>query len=169
MNTAIKTLHDALNYQLQGLLYAERKIREEFNRCSTHLHSDEVKTALQKYIDNADNVQLKLERVFSYLMLEPVARKNEVINKMIEETQHQLTYASSVNLKDVMMIGCIKNINAYKTASFQTCYLMAAELELETAADLMQEILEWELATGKQLSELFIHEFNRLYNPAKAR
>ena len=162
MNKTIRTLQDALSYQLQGMLYAEDKVRDEFKACSHHITSTEVKKIIQTYIDNAENVKLKLDRVFNYLMVEPRSRKNEVINKMIDETQHLLTYASSSHLKDILMIGCIENINAYKTASYQSAYLMAVELEMDTPADLIQQILEWELSTCKSLAGLSIREFNNI-------
>jgi ferritin-like metal-binding protein YciE len=168
MRKTIKTLQDALTYQVQGLLYAEQKIGEAFKTCSHHLGSEDVKDALEDYVDNAGNVTIKLDRIFNYLLIEPIARKNEVILTMIEETQFLLTYTAHQHLKDILMIGCIKNINAYKTVNLQNCYLMAVELELDTVADLLQQILEWELAVGKRLASLSIHEFNKLNGPAKA-
>jgi hypothetical protein len=39
---------------------------------------------------------------------------------------------------------------------------MAAELELDTVTDLLQQILEWETATGKSLSTVSISEFNKI-------
>ncbi|MBT1686455.1 DUF892 family protein [Dawidia soli] len=169
MDKTIKTLQDALTYQVQGLLYAEQKIREAFQSCNHHLESEDVKHALEDYADNAGNVSIKLDRIFNYLLIEPIARKNEVILKMIEETQFLLTYAARPHLKDILMVGCMKNINAYKTVNLRNCYLMAVELELDTVADLLQQMLEWELATGKRLAALSIHEFNKLNGPFQAK
>lgn len=162
MKKTIKTLQDALSYNLQGMLYAEDKVGEEFKKCRHHLSSDEVKKVIQSYLNNAENVKLKLQRVFNYLMIERAKRRNDVIDKMIDETQHLLTYASSPHLKDILMIGCIKNINAYKTACYQSSYLMAIELEMDTPADLIQQVLEWEVTIGKSLNGLSIHEFNHI-------
>jgi ferritin-like metal-binding protein YciE len=162
MNKTIGTLQDALSYQLQGMLYAEDKLCDEFKACRHHITSPEVKSVIQAYIENTENVKLKLDRVFNYLMIEPERRKNAVITKMIDETQHLLTYTSSPHLKDILMIGCIKNINAYKTASYQTSYLMAVELQMDTPADLIQQVLEWEVNTGKALTKLSIVEFNNI-------
>jgi ferritin-like metal-binding protein YciE len=162
MNQTIKTLQDAFSYQLQGLFYAERKVRDEFETCSEQITSVKVKNEILKYIDSADSKMLKLERVFNYLMQEPVPRKNEVIIKLIEETHNILVNTYSPHLKDVIMIGCIQNINAYKIGSYKSAHLFAVELELDTAADLIQQILQWELETNKALSSLSIHEFNKI-------
>lgn len=163
MKKTIKTLHDALVYQLQGMLYAEDKITHEFQLCSHHITSNEVRKVIEEYLSNSNDIKLKLDRVFNYLMVEPVKRKNQVIDKMIDETQVLLSSANSPHLKNVLMIGCIKNINAYKTACYQTSYLIAVELELDTPADLIQQVLEWETDVSRSLNRLAFHEF---YNVA---
>jgi ferritin-like metal-binding protein YciE len=67
MKKAITTLQDALAFQLQGLYYAETKMKEEFTTCSRQLTSAKLKTEITKYVDSAESKQLKLERVFNYL------------------------------------------------------------------------------------------------------
>jgi len=167
MNKGIKTLQDALTYQLQGLWYAEQKISEEFKHCSHQITSEEVRTIMQRYIGNADNVKLKVERVFGYLMLEPIARKNEVIDKMIAETQHLVDCTYPPYLRDILLIACFKNLNAYKVSTYETAHLMAIEMELETAGDLIGQVLSWELTTGRELSGLSMHEFNKANSATK--
>lgn len=164
MKKIISTLQDALTYQLQGLFYAETKVKHEFEILHQKITSPDVNAQIKKYIGNADNKIQKLDRIFDYLMQEPMPRKNEIIVKMIEETRHLLGLTSSPHLKDILMIACIQNINAYKIAGYRTAYLFAIEQELDTAADLIQQILECELATGKRLASLSIHEFNKLNN-----
>ena len=107
MSKEIKTLQDALAYELQGMVYAEKKLKHEFHSCRNYVTSAEVRNIIEEYVDNADNVNMKLDRIFNYLMVEPVARRNEVINKLIDETQHLLTFTTSPHLKDILMIGCI--------------------------------------------------------------
>lgn len=160
MKMNIQTFEDALAYQLQGLFYAERTLREEFETCSSEITSDEVKTAIRKYIESADDKMLKMKRIFNYL-LKPIERKNEVINKLLDETHQLLSYVTSPHLKDILMVSCIQNINAYKLAGYKTAYLFAVELEMDTAADLVQEVIAWEQQTAKELNELSIEEFNR--------
>ena len=60
------------------------------------------------------------------------------------------------------MAGCIQTISGYKTAAYKTAHLFAIELELDTVADLLQQIIDWEMETGKSMSSLSIKEFNRL-------
>jgi len=159
-----KTLQNVLAHQLQKLLYAERKISEDLKGCCRQVSSHELRTVATEYIDNAYNVILKLQRIFSYLMVEPEARKNEVIKRLIDEMQHLATQVDSDDLKDILFIACLKNINAYKLSCLQTNYVMAAELELDNVAELLQQVMYWETGTKNQLERLSIHEFNKLHN-----
>lgn len=168
MKKKINTIQDALAYQVKGLVYAETKVRSEFEACRAQITSADVKTEVQKYINSTDNKLLKLERTFNYLMQEFASRKNAVITKLIEETQYMLSNTPSAHLKDILMVACIQNINAYKIASYRSAYLFAVELELDPVADLLQQILDWEVETGKTLGSLAIHEFNKIDTTLKA-
>jgi len=161
MKRNIKTLEDALTYQLQGLLFMEKRVKDEFSICSSQITSREVKQEIQKYIDSAESKLLKLERVFNYLLREPAARKNQIVNGMLEETHHLLEYANNDQLKDILMISCVQSINAYKIASYKTAYRFAVELELDTPSELLNEIIQWELQTKAALDSLSMEEFNR--------
>jgi ferritin-like metal-binding protein YciE len=161
MKTKLCSIQDAFALQLQELLYIEKRIPAEFNTCRRHLNSTGLRSEIEKYIANSENIILKLERIFNHLMQEPVIRKNEVIDAMMDEMHRLLAHATAPHLKDILMISCIQNINAYKIASYKTAYMFAVELQLDTASDLLQQILGWELATRETLADLTVEEFNK--------
>lgn len=167
MKRTIDSLQKALVYQLQGLLDAETRLKKELSVCTQHVTSTELKAAIQRYFEEADPKLQKLDRIFSYLMQQPVRRKNEVILKMIKETHHLLNFTASAQLRNALFVGCIQNINAYKVASYKTTYLLTLELELDTATDLVQEILEWEMVASSNFATRSIHEFNKVNRSAK--
>ncbi len=167
MKTKITTLQEALAFQLQGLHYAETRVRKEFSLCVHHLSSPKLSAEISKYMEGAEDKILKLERIFNYLMQEAVSRKNAVINDLMRETEKMLSIADSSHLKDILMIGCIQNICAYKVSSYKTAYMFSVELELDIASDLLQDILEWEIETSKVLSVLAIEEFNKIQQADK--
>lgn len=161
MKSHIHTLQDTLTFQLQGLYYAERKIRDDFEERSRELTSAKLKEEMIKYIDGADSRLLKFERIFNYLMVEPEARKNKAVMNLLEETQEMIDTTDSPHLKDILMVSCLQNLNAYKISSLKSAYMFTVELEMDTASELLQQILESELETGKALSSLAIEEFNK--------
>lgn len=161
MKKSISTLQDALLYLLQGLWYTETTFIQEFKEYSSHLSSQEVKSAVLQYIDDADTNLQRLERVFNHLTTEPVPRKNEVIISMMQETRDLLNTTTNEHLKDILTIGCVQYINAYKKASYKAAILFMVEMELDGAADILHHSWQSEHQTCQAFASLSIHEFNK--------
>ena len=162
MRTTIHSIQEALASQLQGLNYIELKVSNELKHCLAHITSDKVKNEINKYVCEGESKLQRLERIFDYLMVEPPTRRNEVVTKMLSETYQMLTYKSSPHLKDMLIVRCLQNINAYKISGYRTAYLFAVEIELDSVTDLLQPILESELETETILTTLAIEEFNEM-------
>jgi ferritin-like metal-binding protein YciE len=162
MKNLIHTVQDALSFQLQGLYYSEKKVSNDLPECQRQISSPKLLDEIEKYLNTSHGKLQKLERIFNYLMKEPVSRKNDVIAKLLEEIHKTLDITESAHLRDILMIGCIQTINAYKIACYRTAYLFAIELEMDTASDLLQQILEWECETSNSLATLSINEFNKI-------
>ncbi|MBA4055630.1 MAG: hypothetical protein C0490_13025 [Marivirga sp.] len=165
MKTRINSLNDALAFVLQGLYFTEAKLKSEFPACCGEITSLRLRNEICNYATNSDNRILKLERVFNYLMKEPLTRTNKVVNELINETHLVIKSTTSSHLKNILTIGCIQSINAYKIANYKSACMMVIEMELDTATDLLQQILEWEIDTSKVFAELSIEEFNKTQRP----
>lgn len=155
-------MNNALAFLLQGLYFTEIKLKEEFTSYCRKITSPKIRNEIENYIQNAGNKISKLERVFNYLMKEPVTRPTTVIGELVNETRLMLASTPSTHLRDIVTVGCVQSIVGYKIANYRSAYMFAAELELDTATDLLQQILEWEMNTGKALSALAIEEFNNI-------
>lgn len=160
MKTTINSLNDALAFLLQGLYATETKLKEEFPSFCIMITSKNIQKKIEDYVASADNKMLKLERIFNYLLKEPLTRSNPAMNELVNETHQLLESTTSGHLRDIVTIGCLQNINAYKIANYRSAYMFAVEMQLDTATDLLQQILEWEMDTYKVLSALAIEEFN---------
>lgn len=165
MKTKINSLNDALAFLLQGLYFTETRLKEEFPSCCSEITSGKIRSEIERYTGTADSKMLKLERVFNYLMTEPLTRKNDAIKDLMNETHQILSATTSPHLRDILAIGCLQNINAYKIAGYRSAYMFAVEMELDTPADLLQQILEWEIDSSKTFSALAIEEFNNAQRP----
>lgn len=160
MNTRIDSLVDALGYLMQGLYYAETRLIHDLDSCCSKVTASSLKREIENYISSSNNKVLKVERTLNYLMKEPLARKNDVIDKLLEATRLMLASSDVAHLRDQLAIACIQNINAYKATTYRTAYLFALELELDTVADIIQQILEWETASKKVLAEMANESLN---------
>lgn len=158
----ISSVHDTLCHILQDLFGAEQKFCEAFRKPAFQLSSQDLKIHMTDYMEESVNKVLRLERIFNYLMKEPLRHRNDVVVSMIDCARRLTEHTTTPHLKDIIVINCVENINAYKISAYKTAYLIAAELELDTACDLLQQSLESEMAVRKTLYNLAISEFNRL-------
>jgi len=159
MKKSTLTMQNAFTFLLQGLYFTETRLATELGSCSRQSTSARLSDEVKNYAESTQYKLLKLERIFSYLLNTSNSRKNEVIDKLLTETHAILNTADPGHLKDILMIGCIQNINAYKITSYRTACLLAVELELDTVADLLQQIIGWETETSRILAALSSEQF----------
>ncbi len=156
----ITRLEDALGILLSDLYEAEKKLQTAIPQCMEKVSSPQLKEAMQRYLQSCHDKRLKIERVFNYLMTEPLGKRNIIINSLLSKTQQMLEIAGSGRMRDVLLSACMHTINHYKTSEYTTAITLAEELSLETPQQLLSEILLWEKETGEQLSRLISCEVN---------
>jgi ferritin-like metal-binding protein YciE len=154
----LTSLLELLAYQLEAMYDAEKKLQHTLPVFYETIKSAAIKQEVKKYTEIASDKRTKLKRIFSYLLVERFGRKNEVIDSLLHDTQETLSFASTDHLRETALLTCIQNINNYKMASYHTAEIIAIELNLETVADLLHEILEWEKETDRAMTKIAIEE-----------
>ncbi|HMV08442.1 MAG TPA: DUF892 family protein [Cyclobacteriaceae bacterium] len=157
----IRSIPDALAFSLSKLYYAELAMRDHFISLEGKLNSASITLQLEEQAEGCENNLLKLERIFNYLMQDPVPGNLEAITQLVADTRDIVDLVENRYLKDVLLTGCIQNIQAVKISNYRIAYMLAAELELDTVVDLVQQILEQETEASQSLSHLFISRFNK--------
>jgi ferritin-like metal-binding protein YciE len=165
MKNKISSIEDAFVYNLHQLFYTESRIKEGLFDAEISMATSILKPELMEYADSSYSKLLKLERIFNYLMREPNSLRYSPIVHMLEETAEALQNTSGRNLKDIIIVSAFRSINAIKISNYRNAYIYSVELELDTPSDLLQEILGWEVLSGKMLARIAIEEFNSFALP----
>jgi ferritin-like metal-binding protein YciE len=160
MKVNVSNLGEALALRLDELLDAEKQLKETIPDCINKVSSVSLKLELKEYLDMCVNKIQKLERVYTYLMKSPTKSKTKIINRLIENTRDMLGSPLTNEMRDVLLISCLQTINHFKMAGYKTALTFASELELETAAELLEQVLHWEMETEKNLSSIAVNEVN---------
>lgn len=160
MKKSLNSLKEALAYQIQGLYNAEKKLEKEIPKYLSNATDILLIEEMKKYLDSCDDKITKLERVFNYLMVEPEVKKNEVMEKLIDNTHDIVKFATSDKVRDAMLIACMQNINHHKIAGYGTCHSFAIHLNLETVTALLHDTLEWEKSTDHALTKIAVSRIN---------
>lgn len=152
MKPTISNLREAQAWQLNELYFAEKRSMTALDNCLLHVSSASLKNELATYRERCNDKILKTERVFSYLMSEPGIASGKVINSLIAQMEEMLRLTVSKEMKDVMLISCLHTLNHYKIAGYSTALRFSEELELDTATDLLKEILNMEHQSSLNLA-----------------
>lgn len=150
----LNRLEDALVMQLNDMYQAEKRLLESIPEHLGKVTDADLKNELIAYHRMANDKILKLERVFSYLMTEPSTKKNLVIESLMSKTHQMQELAGNRALCDVLLAVCIRTVNHYKIAGYETARAFAEELGLETPELLLSEIARWEQAAERTFSKI---------------
>ncbi|MGK7389944.1 MAG: ferritin-like domain-containing protein [Candidatus Cyclobacteriaceae bacterium M2_1C_046] len=160
MKNSIDNLHEALVFLVNRMYDAERKLQKSLPRCLNHATTNTLVYEIKKYNESSDDKLTKLERVFNYLMVEPTEINNKPFDILLEDLDKISHLSSSEFIKDTLIISCLQNLIHYKISVYGAARTYASELELETPADLLREILEWEKEKDKILTKLAVTKVN---------
>jgi ferritin-like metal-binding protein YciE len=160
MKKEITKLEDVLALELQNLYNGELSLKEKLEKIIPDTDHGPLQEILKKYAESSTNKRLKLDRMFSYLMVVPVSHSNVIMNKLVDEAIQRTKHSLSDKIKALVLISGLQKINCFKMTAYRTALMYALEVELDTVADLLHEIIEWERKTDKSLAELYLKEFN---------
>jgi ferritin-like metal-binding protein YciE len=157
----ITTLDEALALELENLRRSEKRLIEQLPKIEQLIQSKQLRNTIVRYKESCDPKILKIDRVLSYLHREPGFCHTDTIDELIHESLDRLKFAQDPEVQEQMLINCIERIITYKTCVYEASLRYAEELELDVAADLLVEIIQWERKIKKELTELSFHEFSK--------
>lgn len=147
------TLMEALIYELQQLYYSEIESESKYHYLVQHDCIDAHDNLIRPYLNGSITKIKRLEEIFAYLMVEAHRNPGNVITGLTEEAYPLLNTHRNLLLHDISILGYVQVINSYRVAGYRTAYSFAAQLQLDFVADAIQQLLELELTTAKELTE----------------
>ncbi len=148
------TAQKPLGFLLEGLLYGEIKLSKVLPLLANEVSTPSLKKEMVRYADSSHSKLKKTDRVFNYLMHEPKIKKSQVIDTLLAESKILIKLTTSRPVQDLLLLSCVQAINHYKSVSYGTALAFAEELKLDTACELLYEIVEWEKQAEKELQKI---------------
>jgi ferritin-like metal-binding protein YciE len=153
MKTQLDTLHKMLAYQLEGMYNAEKRIQNEVPELVKHLDAGEAVEIMSRYAESANDKRLKLKRVFSYLLMGPFSRSICIVETVLEESADVVHLTSKDCHRDLLIMSAFEALSEYKLTCYNTALKVALQLELTKVAELLEDIIAWELESLQTMSE----------------
>ena len=157
----IKTMDDLYVHQLQDIYYAEKQILKSLPDMIGKSTDRDLKTGLQKHLQETENHVARLEQVFKLHDLKPKAVDCPAIDGIIDEAEEVSGEVEDKEVLDAAIIASAQAVEHYEITRYGTLVAWARQLGRDDAAAILQKTLDEEKAADKKLSSVAESKVNR--------
>ncbi|NLW31574.1 MAG: DUF892 family protein [Fibrobacter sp.] len=150
----LDTLHDLLVNQLQDLYCTEQQIYDVLPELAKTAYSYDLKKTFEQHFNSTKNQIIRLKKIFRKLELNYNHHRCEGIEGLINECIRIVRLEGNPAIKDAALINVVQKIEHYELDSYNSVRTYARELGYKYIADLLQESVDEENETDKQLVSL---------------
>lgn len=157
----IKTMNDLYVHQLQDIYYAEKQILKSLPDMIGKASDGDLKTGLQKHLQETENHVARLDQVFKLHDLSPKAIDCPAIDGIIEEAEEVSGEVDDKEVLDAAIIAAAQAVEHYEITKYGTLIAWAHQLGRDDAAAIMMKTLDEEKAADKKLTSVAEAKVNR--------
>lgn len=151
---AEKTLEDLLEHGLKDMYYAEKKILKSLEKMAKAAEDEELRDGLEQHRGETEEQVKLLERAFEAMGKKAKAEKCDAMDGILAEGDTLLKDFKGSPAGDAAIIFSAQAVEHYEIARYGSLRAYAELLGNDEVADLMQQILDQEMATDEKLSEI---------------
>jgi ferritin-like metal-binding protein YciE len=140
--------------ELRDLYSAETQLVKALPKMAKGATSDELKEAFESHLGQTKEHVERLTEIFGRLDQKPTGKTCQAMKGLIEEGSEMLEQEGDESVIDAGLIGAAQRVEHYEIAAYGTVRSFANLLGEDDAAELLQQTLDEEGETDKQLSEL---------------
>jgi ferritin-like metal-binding protein YciE len=116
--------------------------------------SEELKQAFESHLEQTKEHVERLDEIFARLEERPTGKTCKAMKGLIEEGSEMLEEEGEESVIDAGLIGAAQRVEHYEIAAYGTVRTFADLLGEDEAVELLQQTLDEEGETDKELSEL---------------
>ncbi len=149
-----KTLQDLFHDTLKDIYFAEKKILGTLPKMAKAAQSEELKAAFEKHRKQTEGHVARLEKVFKIIDKKPQGKTCAAIIGITDEGAEIMDEYKKMPALDAGLLAAAQAVEHYEISRYGTLRTWAEELGYQDAANLLQQTLDEEEETDKELSEL---------------
>ena len=147
--------------QLQDLFDAEQRLIKALPRMADAAHDESLKAAFEQHLNETKGHVSRLQRIFDSCDCRVEAQTCQAMKGLISEGNEALDARGNPEVKDAALIAAAQRIEHYEMAGYGTARAFAQRLGRPEAARLLQETLDEEIASDRQLTQLAESSINQ--------
>ena len=149
-----KDLHDLFLDQLKDIYFAEKQILKALPRMAKAATSDKLRAAFEKHHDETEGQVERLERIFELTEKPAKGKTCDAIVGLLEEGKEIMDEYKGTEALDAGLLAAAQAVEHYEMARYGTMKAWAVRLGMKDAVKLIDETLQQERKTDKDLTEL---------------
>jgi len=154
MPTTLASLHDLLVDELRDLHSAETQLVAALPKMAKAATNRDLKKGFTRHLQQTRGHVRRLARAMKILKDSPKGKKCQAMAGLIREGAEAIQAKGPAAVRDANLIGAAQRVEHYEMAAYGTARAFAEKLVQDDIARLLQETLDEEAATNKQLGEL---------------
>jgi ferritin-like metal-binding protein YciE len=157
----VNTLKEMFEETLKDVYFAENAIIKALPKMAEKAQSEKLKAAFSEHWEETKEQIGRLEKIFKMLGSKAEGKECPALKGLVQETEELMSEAKNPDVLDAGLIGCAQAVEHYEMARYGTLKAWAEQLEMEDAAELLEETLDEEEAADEKLSELAFGGLNQ--------
>ncbi len=150
----LDTLKKLYLEELRDLYSAETQLVKALPKMAKGASSAELKQAFESHLEQTKEHVERLDEIFARLDEKPTGKTCKAMKGLIEEGSEMLAQEGDESVIDAGLIGAAQRVEHYEIAAYGTVRTFANLLGENEAVELLQQTLDEEGETDKELSEL---------------
>ena len=151
----INSLEKVMEHELKDIYSAENQLLKALPKMAKKANSTALKEAFQAHLEETQVQVERLQRIGAILQIKLTGKTCKGMQGIIEEGKEIMEEENKNQaFADLLLIAAAQKVEHYEIAAYGTIRAMAQELDLTEVADLIQESLDEEGNTDKELTRI---------------
>jgi ferritin-like metal-binding protein YciE len=150
----LSSLEDLFVEELKDLYNAETQLLKALPKMAKAATSKQLKAGFEKHLKQTEGHVERLEQVFNDLEASPKGKKCKAMEGLVEEGAELIKEDAEPEVKDAALIAAAQRVEHYEIAGYGCVRTYAKLLGNSTAQKLLQQTLDEEGDTDKELTKL---------------
>lgn len=160
-NYQLNTLHDLLAYELKELLSTQQQLESVFYRMSEQTSDNELKQIFQEYGEETKQNQENLKKLCNELKIDTKGAESPTMEGIMAKANNLLEGNANAEVRDAGLITVAQTIAHYEMANYGAARSYALRLNMDNAANFLDDAIREEKEANKRLTELAEQKINQ--------
>lgn len=151
----VKSLQELFEIELRYAYDCEQKlVKKGLPTMIESAGSPELRSALERHLEETRGHISRLERVFQSMGAEPQTKDNEILDKMLSAAKDSVSNIDDSPLRDAALIVNGNQVEHYEIALYGSLAAFARNLAIDDAIEPLEQTLKEEKAADAKLTQI---------------